>query len=220
MLRKSRCSCNYWVLSVICTEVKRYAAMGDYPLRIVDHWIVTPDACSLQRSGCCGTLRSPFVLEKNKFWFGWYAYCTSCSKCVLSSIGRQFECVYTIYYMCIYIYIILSIILKTSGESMAFAYLQCVCCNTLEAASIPSVLSEDRRAVIISSETGSGQLSRWCFGWKSTTYFTYFLPREVQHQWTRGYCIKCWMFVEYCSQILMHWRTESWACSLNKTCLL
>ena len=27
MLRRSRCSCNYWVLSVICTEVKRYAAM-------------------------------------------------------------------------------------------------------------------------------------------------------------------------------------------------
>lgn len=128
--------------------------------------------------------------------------------------------VYILYIICVYIYIILSIILKTSGESMAFAYLQCVCCNTLEAASIPSVLSEDRRAVIISSETGSGQLSRWCFGWKSTTYFTYFLPREVQHQWTRGYCIKCWMFVEYCSQILMHWRTESWACSLNKTCLL
>ena len=128
---------------------------------------------------------------------------TSCSKCVLSNIiGRQFGYVFNLY-------IKLSIILKASGESMAFAYVQCVCCNTLEAASIPSVLSEDRRAVIISSETGSGQLSRWCFGWKSTTYCTYFLPREVQHQWTRGYCIKCWMFVEYCSQILMHSRTES-----------
>ena len=71
----------------------------------------------------------------------------------------------------IYIYVILSIILKTSKESMAFAYLHCVCCNTLEAASIPSVLSEDRRAVIISSETGSGQLSRWWFfGWKAASY--------------------------------------------------